>query len=117
MLPHHCEVLAQREQPVALLIAARDPPAGPRGALGFHLRDMRAGVMPAPFEFSCHQTVVRIDPIILPSGPRGLVTRLFQGSFSCLPWRIMGRLDLIDAMQAACTPAGWRASRTAAFTA
>ena len=81
MLPHRREVLAQREQPVALLVAERDPPAGQRGEVGFHLRDMRAGVIPAPFSFSCYQAVVRIDPILLPSGPLDLVTRRLQGSF------------------------------------
>ena len=79
-LPHRRQVLAQREQPVALLVAERDPTARQRGALGFHLRDMDEGVMPAPFSCSRHQTVVRIDPIIVPSGPLDLVTRLLQGS-------------------------------------
>ena len=96
MLPHRREVLAQREQPVALLVAERDPPAGQRGEVGFHLRDMRAGVIPAPFSFSCYQAVVRIAPIIVPSGPRDLVTRLLHGSFSRLPWRLMGRLDMVE---------------------
>ena len=63
---------------MALLVAERAPPAGQRGEVGFHLRDMREGVIPAPFSFSCYQAVVRIDPILLPSGPLDLVTRLLQ---------------------------------------
>ena len=59
-------------------------------------RDMREGVMPAPCYFSCSQAVVRIAPIIVPSGPRDLVTRLLHGSYSRLPWRLMGRLDMVE---------------------
>ena len=66
---------------MALLVAEYHPTAGQRGALGFHRRDMGKGVIPAPCSFSRHQTVVRIDPIIVPSGPLDLVTRLLQGSF------------------------------------
>jgi hypothetical protein len=81
---------------VALLVAEREPTARQRGALGFHLRDMGEGVVPAPFSFSRHQTVVRIDPIIWPSSPLDLVPRLLQGSFSGLPLHIMGRLDAVE---------------------
>ena len=49
MLPHRRQGLAQCEQPVALLVAERDPTARQGGELGFHLRDMDKGVMPAPF--------------------------------------------------------------------
>jgi hypothetical protein len=49
MLPHRPQVLAQREQPVALLVAEREPTACQGGELGFHLRDMDEGVIPAPF--------------------------------------------------------------------
>ncbi len=52
MLPHCTQVLAQREQPVALLVAERDPTARQGGELRFHLRDMDEGVIPAPFSFS-----------------------------------------------------------------
>jgi hypothetical protein len=79
-LPHRREILAQREPPVALLLAERALPVGQRGEVGFHRRDLGAGLIPAPFSCSRHQPVVRIDPIILPSGPLDLVTRLLQGS-------------------------------------
>ena len=62
----------------------------------FHLRDMDEGVMPAPFSCPRHQTVVRINPLIVPSGPLDLVTRLLQGSCSGLPWRVMRHLDTIE---------------------
>jgi hypothetical protein len=94
MLPHRREVLAQREPPVALFLAERAPPVGQRGEVGFHRRDLGEGLMPAPCSFSRHEPVVRLDPILLPSGPLDLVTRLLHGSCERLPWRIMGPLDL-----------------------
>ena len=72
----------------------------------FHLRDMDEGVMPAPCSFPRHQTVVRIDPIILPSGPLDLVTRLLQGSCSRLPLRVMGHLDLLERQERRLDPRG-----------
>ena len=106
MLPHRSEVLAQREQLLALLGAERDPTARQRGALGLHLCDMAEGVIPAPFSCSRHQTVVRIDPIILPSGPLDLVTRLLQSSCSGLPLRVMGCLDPIERQERRLDPSG-----------
>lgn len=49
MLPPRRQVLAPRAQPVALLVAEREPTARQGGELRFHLRDMDEGVMPAPF--------------------------------------------------------------------
>jgi hypothetical protein len=78
-LPYRPQVLAQRAPPVALLVAEREPTARPGGALGFPLRAMDEGVMPAPCSFARHKTVVRIAPSIWPSGPLDLVTRLVHG--------------------------------------
>jgi|RhiMetdeSRZDD1v2_1073273.scaffolds.fasta_scaffold153555_4 hypothetical protein len=106
MLPHRPQVLAQREPPVALLVAEREPTARQGGELCFHLRDMDEGVIPAPFSFARHQTVVRIAPIIWPSGPLGLVTRLFQGSFSGLPLRVRRPLDTLEREDCRLAPRG-----------
>ena len=99
---------------MALLVAARDPTARQRGELGFHLRDMAEGVVPAPFQCSRYPPVVRIDPILVPSGPLDLVTRLLQGSFYGLPLRVMGRLDTIERRERRLDSRGLRASSPAA---
>jgi hypothetical protein len=91
---------------VALLVAAREPTARQGGELCFHLRDMDESVIPAPFSFSRYQAVVRIDPIILPSGPLGLVPRLLQGSFSGLPLRVMRPLDTLEREDCRLDPRG-----------
>jgi hypothetical protein len=81
MLPHRPQVLAPREPPVALRVAAREPTARQCGAWRCHRRDMDEGVSPAPFAFPRHQTGGRITPIIGPSGPLALVPCLLPGSF------------------------------------
>ena len=91
---------------MALLVVERDPTARQCGKLRFHLRDMDEGVIPAPFSFSRHQPVVRIDSIIVPSGPLDLVTRLLQSSFSGLPLRIMSHLDTIEREDRRLAPRG-----------
>ena len=117
MLPNRRQVLAQREQPVALLVAERDATARQCGALRCHRRDMDEGVMPAPFSFSCHETVGQDRPdhsAVWPAGPRNAPSPrlILRPAAACHePSRPRS-----SARNAAWTPAGWRASNTAAVT-
>jgi hypothetical protein len=106
MRPQRPPVLAQREPPVARLGAARAPTARQGGAWCCHLRDMDAGGMPAPCSCSRHKTGGRIAPLLLPSGPRALVTRLCQGECSGLPRRVMRPLDTIEREAGRLAPRG-----------
>jgi hypothetical protein len=106
VVPHRRQVLAHSQHPLARLVAARDPTARQRGEVGCHLRAMGEGVVPAPVSCSRHQTVVRIDPSIVPSGPLDLRPRLLHGACSGLPWRVRGRLDALERRARRLDPRG-----------
>jgi hypothetical protein len=116
MRPHPIAAVAQAEAGVSRLLTPRDGVTPQcrqgRGALD----DAVPRVMPAPRSLCGHAALGGSAALLLPPPLGPLIGRFFQGEFSGVPFPC-GAINRARAAQEAGTPAGGRASRTAAATA
>ena len=78
MVPELFQVIAQRQQLLALLGCELWSQSTGLFQTSLHLGDMGQGVVPSLFQFGSNQTVLRFRCLILPFDAAGFIARLLK---------------------------------------